>query len=41
MNPPEHIAPPPRRRLLGLEAGAATLAAAGPLAGCAASEPSI
>jgi hypothetical protein len=31
---------PPRRRLLGLAAGAATLAAAGPLAGCAAIEPS-
>lgn len=41
MNPPEHTIPPPRRRLLGLAAGAATLAAAGPLAGCAAIEPSI
>ena len=41
MKPFEHTPPPPRRRLLGLAAGAATLAAAGPLAGCATIEPSI
>ncbi|TXL64203.1 DUF3833 domain-containing protein [Zeimonas arvi] len=40
MKPIDHTVPPSRRRLLGLAAGAATLAAAGPLAGCAAIEPS-
>jgi len=40
MKPLEHTAALPRRRLLGLAAGTAALAAAGPLAGCATVEPS-